>query len=102
MEITIEYHGTRYSAEGGAARVGVKLTVRADDVFAHQFGNDYSGATRDITIRNFGETRLRQMTAADEHIPPEISITAGPGSGRVFPVTHVDAQLMLRDWGLIV
>lgn len=83
---------------GGVAPVKVKLTIRADEVFAQQFGNGYDNATREVIIRNFGEAKIRQMAETGEPIPSEISITAGPGSGRVFPVTDIDAQLMLKSW----
>jgi len=82
--------------------VQVKLTYRAQAVFASELpGRDMDFMIREHIIARWGEETIRKWLDAGRPLPESFTLgTQASDDPTVYPVVPLDAQLMLKRWGL--
>lgn len=100
------YVGTFHVGRAGSMLrpVLVKLTFSAAELFAAEFeqltGRRADAIVRGHVIASWGDEKIREWLASSRELPEDLSIVTRPSSGNSYMITPVDAQLMLKRWGL--
>lgn len=90
--------------EGVPKVVQVKLTESAEEIFAEEVtvgGSQFNSIVREAIIMKWGKEKIQELVDGGKELPQSLSLVTRPTPGHALLVTPVDAQLMLKRWGLI-